>query len=359
MKVEVVDLFCGVGGLTCGLKRSGLNVVAGFDIEKSCKFPYEYNNHTKFFCRNIRDVTADEINQRFSKDAIKILVGCAPCQPFSQMSFKYQHNEKTKRENDSRYDLLLEFGRIIKGVQPDIISMENVPKIRATKVFEEFLAILKDNGYNVDYKVVYCPDYGIPQNRRRFVLLAAKEHKARLLDKIYTKDKYLTVRDVIGNLPSVKSGEINANDVLHQTARLSDINLKRIRASRPGGTWKDWPEELRCKCHRKPSGQTYTSVYGRMRWNDIAPTITTQFYCYGTGRYGHPEQDRALTLREGAMIQTFPENYMFVEPNTKFTLKEVARKIGNAVPVKLGEIIGLSIRNFLGETNERKTFRRA
>lgn len=347
MNVEVVDLFCGVGGLTYGLRQSGLNVVAGFDIEESCKYPYEYNNHTHFHCKNIRDVSVDEINQCYSNDAIKVLVGCAPCQPFSQMSFKYQNNEKTKRENDSRYDLLLEFSRLIKGVQPDIVSMENVPKIRETKVFNEFLDVLKNIGYNVDYKVVYCPDYGIPQNRRRFVLLAAKKHGAKLLDKIFTKDKYLTVRDAIGDLPSVKSGEVDAVDVLHQTAKLSDINLKRIKASKPGGTWKDWPEELRCECHRKQSGQTYTSVYGRMCWDNIAPTITTQFYCFGTGRYGHPEQDRALTLREGAMIQTFPKDYRFVEPNTKFTLKEVARKIGNAVPVKLGEIIGRSIIKYL------------
>ena len=174
MKIEVVDLFCGVGGLTCGLLQSGLKVKAGFDIEKTCKYPYEINNKAKFYEKDIRKVTAEDINKCYSKNAIKVLAGCAPCQPFSQMSFKYQNNEKTKRENDKRYDLLLEFGRLVKDVQPDIVSMENVPKIRETYVFKEFLKILKDNGYSIDYKVVYCPDYGIPQNRRRFLLLASK-----------------------------------------------------------------------------------------------------------------------------------------------------------------------------------------
>ena len=243
--------------------------------------------------------------------------------------------------------MLLEFGRLVKEVQPDIVSMENVPKIRETYVFEEFLKILKNNGYYVDYKVVYCPDYGIPQNRRRFLLLAAKDGKIKLLDKTHSKENYVTVRETIGKLPKVACGEICSTDILHQTAQLSEINLKRIKLSKPGGSWRDWPEELRCKCHQKDSGQTYTSVYGRMEWDKISPTMTTQFYCYGTGRYGHPEQNRALTLREGALIQTFPIDYQFTEPGKKFTLKDIAREIGNAVPVKLGEIIGKSILKYI------------
>lgn len=346
MKIEVVDLFCGVGGLTCGLNQSGLKVKAGFDIEKSCKFPYEFNNNAKFYEKDIREVTGNDINKCYSKNAIRVLAGCAPCQPFSQMSFKYQNNEKTRRENDKRYDLLLEFGRLIEETQPDIVSMENVPKIKDTYVFKEFLSILEKNGYKSDYRVVYCPDYGIPQNRRRLLLLATKNGNIKLLDKTHTKENYITVRKTIENLPHVEAGEICPSDVLHQTAKLSDLNLKRIKMSKPGGSWKDWPKELRCECHKKESGQTYTSVYGRMEWDKISPTMTTQFYCYGTGRYGHPEQNRALTLREGALLQTFPINYQFVEPGKSFALKDVAKEIGNAVPVKLGEIIGKSILNY-------------
>ena len=137
--------------------------------------------------------------------------------------------------------------------------------------------------------------------------------------------------------------------MIHRSARLSELNLKRIRASVPGGTWRDWPEELRCECHKKDSGQTYSSVYGRMTWDQIGPTITTQFYCYGTGRYGHPEQDRALSLREGALLQTFPIDYNFINPNTPVVLRDIARHIGNAVPVRLGEVIGISMLNHLQE----------
>ena len=128
------------------------------------------------------------------------------------------------------------------------------------------------------------------------------------------------------------------------TSALSDVNIQRIQHSVQGGTWRDWPEELMLECHKKASGQTYSSVYGRMKWDDVAPTITTQFTSYGTGRFGHPEQDRALTLREGAMLQTFPQNYSFVPENEPVVLKQIAKHIGNAVPPRLGEIIGLSIK---------------
>lgn len=342
MPFEVVDLFCGVGGLTCGLKQAGLNVVAGFDNDKTCEYAYTHNNKTVFCCRNIKNVMPEEVNKCYSPGADKILVGCAPCQPFSTMSYK--RFKDSPRELDEKYDLLSEFGRLIKGVKPIIVSMENVPEIRNSNIFKSFVALLKDQGYYTDGgQVVYCPDYGIPQNRHRFVLLASLFGEIHLLPPTH-KRKEVCVRRFIENLPPVKAGEICETDPLHRTAKLSDINLKRIRASLPGGTWKDWPEELRCECHKKDSGQTYTSVYGRISWDKIGPTMTTQFFCYGTGRYGHPEQDRALTLREGALLQTFPEKYEFFPPETQdICMRDIARHIGNAVPVRLGKIIGLSI----------------
>ena len=153
----------------------------------------------------------------------------------------------------------------------------------------------------------------------------------------------------IYDLPEIPAGGVCETDPLHRSAALSAINLERIQASIPGGTWRDWPENLRCACHLKNSGQTYSSVYGRMTWDQIGPTITTQFYSYGTGRYGHPEQDRALSLREGALLQTFPEDYDFIDPAHPFVFRDVARHIGNAVPVRLGEIIGQTIINHLHE----------
>ena len=353
MSVQVVDLFCGVGGLTRGLLESGLNVVGGFDIDGTCKYTYETNNNIKFHQENIREMSGEEILACYDKDCTKILVGCAPCQPFSNMSFK--RFKESSIEDDEKYDLLLEFGRMIEKVQPAIVSMENVPQIRKMEIFPKFIKILKDNGYfisnNDNGQVVYCPDYGIPQNRRRFVLLASKLGPIELLPPTHKKEE-VTVRKFIEYLPPVEAGEQCPTDKMHRTAKLSEINLKRIKASKQGGTWKDWPEELRCKCHRKESGQTYTSVYGRMRWDAIGPTMTTQFHCYGTGRYGHPEQNRALTLREGALLQTFPADYDFIDPSVDFVMRDIARHIGNAVPVRLGEVIGLSIKQHLKENNK-------
>ena len=156
-----------------------------------------------------------------------------------------------------------------------------------------------------------------------------------------------TVRDVLSNLPRLSQGEVDSDDPLHRSAGLSDINIKRIRQSKPGGTWKDWDESLLPECYKKPSGKSFGSVYGRMEWDKPSPTVTTQFYSFGTGRYGHPEQDRALSLREGALLQTFPKDYKFFEDIDKISISTISRHIGNAVPVDLGKIIGISINKHL------------
>lgn len=342
LPVQVVDLFCGVGGLTRGLINSGLNVKAGFDIDGTCKYAYEHNNHCSFYQENIRNMDGEEIDACYDSGVTKILVGCAPCQPFSQMRFKFGGENR----NDEKYNLLSEFGRMINKVKPTIVSMENVPQIKETNVYDKFFNLLKRHGYYVSAEVVFCPDYGISQTRRRFVLLASKLGDITLIPPTHDRNQ-VTIEQVIRNLPELAAGEIDENDELHRSARLSNKNLERIRASRPGGTWLDWPESLRCNCHRKASGKSYSSVYGRLSWNQIGPTITTQFYAYGTGRHGHPEQDRGLSLREGALLQTFPPEYDFIDPNSPFCFRDIARHIGNAVPVRLGEVIGESIRNHL------------
>lgn len=342
MSAEIIDLFCGIGGLTCGLLKSGLDVVAGFDIDPTCKYTYEHNNHVNYHIKNIRDIHASELEHIYQPKSIKILVGCAPCQPFSQMRFKLGE----ANEHDEKYNLLLEYGRLIEELQPTIISMENVPQIKGTNVYSRFINVLEKNNYSFNEYIVYCPDYGIPQSRRRFVLVGSLLGEIRLIEPTHKNDN-INVESFIRNLPHINAGEIDVNDPLHRSASLSELNLKRIRASIPGGSWKDWPEELRCKCHKKKSGQTYGSVYGRMSWDKVGPTITTQFYCYGTGRFGHPEQDRALSLREGALLQTFPPDYDFIDPDKPVVFKDIARHIGNAVPVRLGEIIGITIQHHL------------
>ena len=240
MPVQIVDLFCGIGGLTRGLINSGLNVIAGFDIDPTCQYTYEHSNHVSYNIRNIRDIDGNQINNLYSDDATKILVGCAPCQPFSQLRSKYGEANTL----DEKYDLLLEYGRIIREVHPQVLSMENVPQIENTSIFREFLNILDENGYEKDYHIIYCPDYGIPQTRRRFVLVASILGPISLIEPTHNR-KDIHVRDFIGNLPPIAAGETDKNDPLHRAAGLSDLNLQRIRHSRPGGTWRDWPINLR------------------------------------------------------------------------------------------------------------------
>lgn len=347
----VVDLFCGVGGLTCGLRKAGLDVVAGYDLDATCEYPYTYNNHSLFINKNIEDVSGKEIKRLLRGYNVKILAGCAPCQPFSR-----HQKDKKDRSKHKDWKLLYQFARLVEEVNPHIVSMENVPELEKEKVFRDFVDTLKECNYNVTYAVVNAADYGVPQRRKRLLLLASKRKKIDFIAPT-NKNRPVTVRDVIGNLPPIEAGMNNDIDRLHVTSRLSNTNLLRIQHSVPGGSWRDWPDELILQCHRKKKGQTYTSVYGRMCWDDVAPTITTQFTGYGTGRFGHPEQDRAITLREGAIIQTFPQNYSFLQPNEKLVIKDVSRQIGNAVPPRLGEIIGLSIiRHYNTKKREKKSF---
>lgn len=339
MAIAAVDLFCGIGGLSYGLRLSGIDVVAGIDADKSCKYIYEQNNKSGFLCKDIAEITGKEVNALYPDNVIRVLVGCAPCQPFSQYSLRYHKNSK----NDAKWGLLYEFSRIIEECQPDIVSMENVPGLRRKDIFRKFVSRLKKLHYNVDYSVVYCPDYGVPQKRKRLVLLASKLGIIKLIPPLYTADKYITVREAIGSLPPIGDGEICQSDFLHCSCKLSAINKKRIKQSVPGGTWRDWDPELRLSCHQKDSGKSYASVYGRMSWDEPSPTITTQFYGYGNGRFGHPEQDRALSIREGALLQSFPQDYIFIEPGHPLNRRKLGIHIGNAVPVKLGEAIGRSI----------------
>lgn len=337
--IGAVDLFCGIGGLTYGLRTSGIDVVAGYDLDDSCEYAYEANNGKgTFVCKNVSEVTGEEIRERLKKFDIKVLVGCAPCQPFST-----HRKDKKHRERHKDWGLLAQFGRLAEEVMPDYISMENVPELMKESIFTDFVATLKRLGYSVTYNVVKAEEYGVPQHRRRLLLLASKKGTIDLVSPICDEEHVVTVREAIGKLPPVKAGDAYEGDPLQTASALSELNLRRIKASTQNGTWRDWPEDLRLDCHKKASGQTYPSVYGRMAWDETSPTITTQFYMYGTGRFGHPEQDRAITLREGAVLQSFPKGYVFTRPGEKISRKAIARHIGNAVPPKLGEAVGKSI----------------
>ncbi len=338
--IKVVDLFCGAGGLTHGLQQAGLNVVAGYDIDATCRYAYEKNNNALFVQKSVTDIEEGEINKHFKNASVKVLAGCAPCQPFSSYTNTDRSEKKTK---DHRWPLLYSFAKQIQLSAPDIVTMENVPRVINHKVFKDFVDSLKSEGYSVWYDTVFCPDYGMAQSRSRLVLLASKLGAIELIPPTHQKNNYKTVRDVIGQLAPIEAGAVDKKDRLHYSSSLSPLNMERIKHSKPGGTWKDWPESLRASCHIKESGSSYTAVYGRMSWDKLGSTITTQCIGFGNGRFGHPEQNRAISLREAALLQSFPMNYEFWPEDIKVEIRNVARLIGNAVPVRLGEVVGISI----------------
>lgn len=345
MPASIIDLFCGIGGLTKGLELAGMNVVAGIDLDESCRFAYETNNRSQFIVSDVNTVNVDDLITLYPHEDLRILVGCAPCQPFS----KYTKRYRKEGHKDDKWRLLYVFSDLIAQIHPSIVSMENVPELAKEGVFDDFVTHLKEIGYHYSWSIVYCPDYGVPQRRKRLVLLASMLGDIALIPPLYDEQHYKTVRDAIAHLPPLRDGEVDSNDTIHCSAKLNEINLKRIHQSTPGGTWKDWPNDLQLKCHKKDTGKGYGAVYGRMCWDAPSPTITTQFYGYGNGRFGHPEQDRALTYREGALLQSFPADYKFVTENQRFNRRELGIHIGNAVPVELGRAIGISIQTHLNE----------
>ena len=339
-KINAVDLFCGAGGLTKGLEQAGINVNLGVDSDPACEFPYTANNQSKFLLKAIERVNPADLEDSFDTNCVRLLAGCAPCQTFSTYYPK-------AGPTDKRWWLLLIFSDLVKEIKPELVTMENVPKLRKHHVFNNFIEDLDSSGYEVFHDIVNCSEYGIPQHRPRLVLLASRLGPIKLLTPKQLRWKRYTVREKIEDLTPLEAGQQDKKDPLHTAACLSDMNLKRIKASIPGGTWRDWDPSLVASCHRKGSGKTYPSVYGRMSWDEPAPTITTQFFGFGNGRFGHPEQDRAISLREGAILQSFPKSYKFVEPGKPISRKNVGRLIGNAVPVKLGKAIGVSFQKHI------------
>jgi DNA (cytosine-5)-methyltransferase 1 len=336
--VACVDLFCGAGGLTYGLLRANVQVVAGVDLDPACKHPFEYNSGARFLLRDIETLSGEELASYYPPGAVRLLAGCAPCSPFSP----FRHGEDTSK--DSKWGLLAEFERLVAELQPELVTMENVPGLGTKQVFHSFVQQLTSLDYKAAWGSLYCPRYRVPQHRRRLVLLASRIGSIRLPPP-RVKDRLLfpTVKQAISRLRRVDAGSADPFDSLHRARSVSELNLQRLRASRPGGNWHDWPAELRSPCHRRATGGTFRNVYARMRWDEPAPTITTEAYNFGTGRFGHPDQDRSLTLREAAILQTFPQKYSFTATGSPPSFLTVGRLIGNAVPPKLAYYIGLEL----------------
>lgn len=330
--ISAVDLFCGVGGLTKGLSNAGIKVKLGVDLDPSCKYPIEENNDTRFLLGDVSKLEAEIISEELSGADFTLLAGCAPCQPFSTYSRPKLNNKPHKD-----WALLNSFAALVMQVKPTLVTMENVPPLEKQSIFKEFVSDLEADGYFVAHRVVCGEEIGLPQKRKRLVLVASRLGSIELPRENIPK---VTVRHAISQLNPIEAGSSDPSDPLHVSASLSPLNLKRIKHSKPGGTWRDWPKELVSKCHTKISGATFPSVYGRMTWDDLAPTMTTQCFGFGNGRFGHPEQNRAISLREAAILQGFPKDYSFVPKGGAVSLGVLGKLIGNAVPVNLGEYIG-------------------
>ncbi len=328
--IQAVDIFCGIGGLTCGLSAAGIPVTAGLDIDPSCRFAYETNNkNTVFIKADIRDVSFSDLESHYSQKDIRALVGCAPCQPFSA------HTRRSASTEDCT--LVAEFARLVQEGLPELVCMENVPGLAKHDSFQKLIASLENLDYKVSFDVLNFYRFGVPQHRWRLIMLASRFGPIALPTPT---NQTVRVSDFISNLEPIVAGQTSPGDPAHKTLPLSPTNLARIRQSKPGGTWKDWDKSLVNACHTRAY---YPAPYGRMSWNEPAPTITTQFCYYSTGRFGHPIQDRVISVREAALLQTFPPDYKLVDPKTPLPIHKLARHIGNAVPAKIGELVGNSL----------------
>ncbi len=345
----VIDMFCGIGGLAHGFVKEGFHLAAGIDIDESCQYPFEHNNGAAFIRRDVQSLTSSELAAIFGSTRRRILVGCAPCQPFSKYT--------SAQTEDSKWHLLRSFLRLIIQVLPEVVSMENVAELQKHVIFHDFVEALEEHGYEVTESVVETWRYGVPQTRKRLVLLGSRLGKVCLPPPTHSEGRQRTVRSVIGNLEEISAGETSPTDRLHRARSLSSLNLMRIRNTPEGGDWRDWPRSLRLACHKRESGRRYEAIYGRMSWNRLAPTLTTHCCGIGNGRFGHPDQDRGISLREAALLQTFPRYYELYDPATPISSKRLSRHIGNAVPVRLGRIIARAIKKHVeivdGGGNER------
>ena len=339
---KAIDFFCGGGGMTCGLRQAGVNVIAGVDVDKDAKETYEYNNKgTVFIEKDIRKLRSNFFEKNFNinpNDDKLILVGCSPCQFYSIINTAKENSLKTK-------DLLRNFARFVEYYKPGYVLVENVPGILTNKqsIWPYFKAKLEKLGYKkMLYKIVDMSYYGVPQSRRRFSLIATRLNVDITLPK---PDKHQALlSDFIGEsngFKKVNAGHKDHSDFNHTVAGLSDVCLRRLKKTRhDGGSRLDWKNDpdLQLKCFIGKDN-SFIDSYGRMWWNKPAPTITTKFFSISNGRFGHPDEDRAISIREGATLQTFPKDYVFKTNNIAVS----ARLIGNAVPCeyarRLGEVI--------------------
>ncbi len=337
MSIDVFDFFSGCGGTSKGFELAGLNPVFALDFDEDAAKTFEANfPSAKIMRSDIRSFNGRVLNDLKKQGRLTLFCGCAPCQPFTR-----QNTQKPKKGQDSRRSLLTYFGASIAEHCPDYVFIENVPgmqMIAGSSTLTRFSKRLRTLGYKSSVGIVDSWAYGVPQRRRRLVLIASKHGEISFPDMThgpFLGEPYTTVRQWIGHLPNIKAGEAHPDIPNHRAANLSELNLKRIMATPPEGSRADWPKELQLDCHSKSGYTGHTDVYGRMRWDAPATGLTTRCISLSNGRFGHPDQHRAISIREAAALQTFPDDFKFVG-----SLGSQAKQIGNAVPVLLAKKFG-------------------
>jgi DNA (cytosine-5)-methyltransferase 1 len=335
-EIDVYDFFSGCGGTTAGLRKAGLNPKIAVDFDADALATYSRNfPGTAAVLRDISQLQTWEIERYFEKSRHRpvLFCACAPCQPFSKQN-------RQKQRKDDRASLLGHLRRFIERFRPELLFVENVPGIGCEpedglSPLDELMELLTDLNYFHDKATVHAPDFGVPQARRRLLVVASQFGPIHLPSPTHGMPHcpHVTVEEAIRDLPPISAGETHPQVPNHRAAGLSELNIRRIRAARPGGNWREWDEDLQLPCHKGVTG--YTDVYGRMSWRRPAPPLTTRCISFSNGRFGHPEQDRAISVREAACLQTFDREFEFVG-----NLASMAKQIGNAVPVALAQAIG-------------------
>jgi len=352
MKIGVFDFFSGCGGTSAGLQKAGMQIVLGLDIDPDAASTFRSNFPSAAFVQrdisDLRPVNLKPIVERAREVRPILFCGCAPCQPFSKQNGNRDHTDK-------RIPLLTHFGRFVRYFKPEFVLVENVPGLQTMSwepgPLPDFIELLNALGYQFNAATVDCRDYGVPQKRSRFVLLASLIGPVQLPCKTHGPNapnpNYSTVAEWINGLPPLEAGEECDKVLNHRAAKLSPLNFARIKATPPGGSRLDWPKDLRLVCH-SGSHEGHTDVYGRLRADQPASALTTRCISLSNGRFGHPYQNRAISVREAACLQTFDRTFAF-----QGSLNSMARQIGNAVPVLLAKHLGASFVR-CARSNERR-----
>jgi DNA (cytosine-5)-methyltransferase 1 len=340
--LTAVDVFSGGGGLTVGLKRAGFTVVSAVEVEKNAFTTYKANHpDVHAFKQDVRTIRGSSLHKLSPTGKIDLLAGCPPCQGFSSLTV-------TRKTLDPRNELIREMGRLVEEVQPRAVMMENVPglAVKGKALFDEFLGTLRDLGYVVRWGVLQVANFGVPQNRRRLVLLAGRRFVVELPEATHARipknglKPWRTLRDVITGMPTpvtlaeAKERGTPAQFDWHVVRNLTKANQLRLENTRAGVSRKYLPTELRPDCH-KGRDEGYHNVYGRMSWDKVPVTITGGCTTLSKGRFGHPEENRTISVREAALIQTFPRDYLFDTPYMDYACDI----IGNALPCDFAEVV--------------------